>query len=123
MFATRLMVPRGLAAGGIEEPMLASYSASYALPLWYPDISIGALAYVRRIRGNLFADRMDFYSEQRKRIVRFDGAGYELLFDFHPFRFPVLLSAGWRQTATRTSSSIGYKLKTIPTELLLSFSY
>ncbi|MDR3365864.1 MAG: hypothetical protein LBO71_02720, partial [Prevotellaceae bacterium] len=123
MFATRLTLPRGFAEGGIAAPMLAGYSASYALPLWYPDISIGALAYVRRIRGNLFADRMDFYSEQRKLVVRFDGAGYELLLDFHPFRFPVLLSAGWRQTATRTTSSTGYQPATIPTELLLSFSY
>lgn len=123
MYATRLALPRGLALGGIAAPALASYAASYALPLWYPDIALGGLAYVKRVRVNLFADRMVAYSEKYNRAVSFDGAGYELVFDFHPLRFAALVSAGWRQTATRTTPASGYKPTTIPTEILLNFSY
>jgi hypothetical protein len=123
MYATRVAIPRGFALGGVAAPVLAGYSASYALPLWYPDIAVGGLAYVKRIRVNIFADRMDAYSDQHKRTTSFDGAGYELMFDFNPLRFAVLVSAGWRQTATRTTSAAGYKPTTIPIEALLSFSY
>ena len=123
MYATRVAIPRGFALGGVAAPAMASYSAGYALPLWYPDIAVGALAYVKRIRLSVFADRMDAYNEKYTRITSFDGAGYELVFDFNPLRFAVLVSAGWRQTATRTTSASGYKPVTIPAEFLLSFSY
>ncbi|MDR3189029.1 MAG: hypothetical protein LBT94_07595 [Prevotellaceae bacterium] len=124
MFITRIAIPRGFAAtNAIAAPRLTSYSASYALPVWYPDISVGALAYVKRIRVNFFGDRMALYSEAYKRVVTLDGAGYELLCDFHPLRFAVLVSAGWRQTVNRTASAFGYQPAVIPVELLLSFSY
>ncbi|MDR0711426.1 MAG: hypothetical protein LBF67_03645 [Prevotellaceae bacterium] len=123
MFATRVALPRGFVLGGVAAPVMASYSVSYALPLWYPDLSIGPLVYVKRIRANVFADRMDAGNEKHRWSTSLDGAGYELLFDFHPLRFAVLISAGWRQTLTFASSSAGYTPTTIPTEFLLNFSY
>lgn len=123
MYATRVAIPRGVALGGAAAPKLTSYSASYAMPVWYPDIALGAIAYVKRIRVNIFADRMNAYNEKYKRIISFESAGYELVLDFNPLRFAVLVSAGWRQTATRTTPASGYRPTTIPAELLLSFSY
>lgn len=36
------------------------YSLDYILPLMYPDLSIGPLAYIKRIQSNLFYDYMQF---------------------------------------------------------------
>ncbi|MDR1021960.1 MAG: hypothetical protein LBL94_01605 [Prevotellaceae bacterium] len=123
MFATRMAVPRGFELENIAASSMVSYSASYALPIYYPDISIGPLAYVKRIRANFFIDRMDAYSEKQW-AASLVGAGYEAMVDFNLLRLPVMMiSIGWRQTATRTFSRGHYSLATIPYEVLLSISY
>ncbi|MDR1342158.1 MAG: hypothetical protein LBK18_02755 [Prevotellaceae bacterium] len=122
MFATRMAIPHGFVLGNIAAPSIASYSASYALPVCYPDISVGPLAYVKRIRANFFIGRMDVYVEKQW-TASFVGAGYEAIADFHPLRLPIVVSAGWRQTATRTFSAFRYSPATIPVEFLLRFSY
>jgi hypothetical protein len=123
IFATRMAAPRGFALWSIGAPSIASYSASYALPICYPDVSVGPLAYVKRIRVNIFADRMDVYREKQAWIAGFISAGYEAVVDFNPLRLPVLVSAGWRQTATKIASGSRYSSTTIPVEFLLNFSY
>jgi hypothetical protein len=123
LFATRVALPRGFVLGGVAAPAVRSASVGYAFPLCYPDVGVGPLAYVKRIRVNLFADRMDAFGEELARVATFTGAGYEAVLDFHPLRLPVLVSAGWRQTFTCASMQPGVSLKTIPVEMLLSFSY
>ncbi|MDR2938233.1 MAG: hypothetical protein LBU92_04765 [Prevotellaceae bacterium] len=126
LYATRLAKPRGFVLGGIAAPYLLSLSTSYALPLCYPDLSLGFLAYIKRIRFNVFADYLRAYdvsnfSGKKLPIATFGSAGYEAVFDFHAFRFPVLFSAGWRHSFTLSKGSV--RPEKLPIELLLSFSY
>ena len=68
-------------------------SANYTLPLWYPDLALGSLAYFKRLRANLFYD----YSEGE--LLGFDtelrSYGVELVTDFRLIRL-VEVGAGVR---------------------------
>jgi hypothetical protein len=59
-------------------------SVNYTLPLWYPDLAIGPVAFFKRFRGNLFYD----YSEGR--LLSLDtqlrSYGIELVADFRLVR-------------------------------------
>jgi hypothetical protein len=74
--------PRGYSS----EPLESVYrlSANYTLPLWYPDLALGSLAYFKRLRANLFYD----YSEGK--ILANDvlrrSFGVELQTDFRLIR-------------------------------------
>jgi hypothetical protein len=122
LYSTRLAAPRGFAfEGGLAAPVMHSLSASYALPLCYPDFSAGGLAYLKRIRVNAFADYMAAFDGVA--LADFTGAGYEAVLDFHLLRFPVLINAGWRQTFTRSYMRNGKPPKTLPVEVLVSVSF
>jgi hypothetical protein len=54
-------------------------SFNYSLPLLYPDLSLGPIAYIKRIRGNFF------YDTTLKNVI--GGKGVELTADVHLLRF------------------------------------
>ncbi|MDR3297536.1 MAG: hypothetical protein LBS94_04810, partial [Prevotellaceae bacterium] len=141
---SRMSAPRGFATIGLIALHTADYSASYALPLWYPDIALGGFAYIKRLRVNLFWDcrtmytgepvatvngnevMADFFDKLGSPQASFRGMGYEAVVDFHAFRFPlVMLSVGWRQSFTQHALPQGnsYVPATLPWELRMSFSY
>ncbi len=68
-------------------------SANYSLPIWFPDLAIGSLAYFKRLRGNIFYD----YSEGRLlgTDTRLRSYGLELITDFRLIRL-VDVGAGIR---------------------------
>jgi hypothetical protein len=53
-FRDRIFRPRGYAFPNDEK--FYSFSLNYALPIWYPDIAIGPLLNIQRIKANLFYD-------------------------------------------------------------------
>ncbi len=53
-FGSILPYPRGLS--GLNHRKLEYFSADYALPIWYPEISIPDIVYLKRLRGSLFYD-------------------------------------------------------------------
>jgi hypothetical protein len=53
-FRNQLPLPRGQSVARYQN--FYSMSANYTLPLWYPDIAIGPLLNLQRLRANLFAD-------------------------------------------------------------------
>jgi len=73
---------RGYGSGPFES--IYRLSANYTLPLWYPDLALGSLAYFKRLRANLFYD----YSEGK--ILDNDflrrSFGVELQTDFRLIR-------------------------------------
>ena len=94
--------PRGYKDNLIAEKLF-SFSADYTLPLLYPDLAVGSLLYVKRIRGSLFYDysKGEGINDYDNRSYTagaemFSSAGSELLADFYLFRFPFEMSAGVR---------------------------
>ncbi|TCO09818.1 TolB family protein [Natronoflexus pectinivorans] len=77
---------------------------TYMLPLWNPDVSMGAFAYIKRLRLNLFYDAAIVnYSltdaqtgEITKNQRNFSSYGTELHADTHFFRFVLPFSLGYR---------------------------
>ncbi len=53
-FRNELPLPRGQSVARYQD--FYSMSVNYALPLWYPDIAIGPLLNLQRLRANLFTD-------------------------------------------------------------------
>jgi hypothetical protein len=58
--------------------------ASYALPLWYPDLSAGPLLFVRRVQAEAFGDYSMGYSAGGANKTFYRSAGVDLTADFVP---------------------------------------
>jgi hypothetical protein len=98
-FQNHLSLPRGYPQRIFLK--MNKYSADYAFPIIYPDFSLGALLYLKRIRGNLFVDYMKgiekFVSETVTSKPEYPlSQGLELYADYHIFRFIFELSSGVR---------------------------
>ena len=68
-------------------------TANYALPLFYPDWNLGALAYFKRLKVNFFYDYGRGEGGFRPPAT-YQSAGAELTTDFHLFSMPVPLDMG-----------------------------
>ncbi|MGC9470352.1 MAG: hypothetical protein ACP5D1_02290 [Bacteroidales bacterium] len=83
---------------------LESFRSDYVFPLWYPDLSIPGVLYIKRMSGGLFGDaarnryrewneEISSYVEIREPLYSFGGS---LTFDFHVLRIPWGIRAGAR---------------------------
>lgn len=100
-FRNRIEFPRGFQASSFNTYYYGSIN--YALPLLYPDLAIGPLAYIQRIKANVFAD---FGSGSRTikgsgiqlgpENIHYRSAGMEITVDFNVFRLPFPIDAGVR---------------------------
>jgi hypothetical protein len=70
--------------------------ASYALPLWYPDINIGPLLFVRRLQAEGFGDYSIGYSAGGSNKTYYRSAGIELTADLVPLSIKQTWRAGVR---------------------------
>jgi hypothetical protein len=61
---------------------LMTLSGTYSVPIWYPDLAIGQLLYIKRVAANAFYD----YGKQDNRLFRSTGA--EVVFDVNLFHWP-----------------------------------
>jgi hypothetical protein len=79
IFGTYLQFPRAYPA--YYFPRITTFSLDYALPLAHPDLALGNLLYIKRIKANLFVDlaRGEWNQVQN----HFSSFGLDLLFDFH----------------------------------------
>ena len=71
-------------------------SADYALPLAMPDLSLGRLAYIRRLRTNLFADLTLNQAGKNSGWETQKSAGADILLDWNALRFTYPLVTGIR---------------------------
>lgn len=112
-FINLMAMPRGLR--GIYGEELTRYSADYVFPLLYPDLEIGALLYLKRIRGALWTDYMvgshviihepsPHYED--KSYATF---GADLVLDLNILRIPFPLSLGGRVTYEPETGNFGFE--------------
>lgn len=76
---------------------MASAKADYAFTLYCPDLSVGSLAYIKRIRSNLFYDIIA--NQQNKSQHSWDTyqtVGADILLDCHFLRLNFPISVGMR---------------------------
>jgi hypothetical protein len=94
----RLDFPRGYPSAVSSE--LRTFSVDYAFPLAYPDLALGPVLYLKRLRADVFHDRSYGWDIQDGSGEPYSGrylsTGTELLADFHFARFILPLSAGIR---------------------------
>ncbi|HEX6227445.1 MAG TPA: hypothetical protein VFZ52_23675 [Chryseolinea sp.] len=108
IFSNKIAKPRGHSYPTDET--FASFSANYALPLWYPDIAIGPLLNIQRIKANFFYDygkgtgSTYYYKPSSTRVysiatdATYQSIGVETTFDFNVMRFLPKFELGFRTT-------------------------
>lgn len=99
LYSNQTPYPRGYK--NINSEKLFSLSADYTMPLFYPDLSIRSLFYLKRVRGSLFFDGATGWgiSDYNTHTYRegpsdFGSFGGEMLADFSLLRFPFEISLG-----------------------------
>ena len=91
-YASLVSYPRGY-YNRIDDKLL-SLEFNYKLPLLYPDISIGPVVYVKRLKANFFFDYAQ--GENNSHIKYMRSLGTELTADMHVMRFLLPLDMGAR---------------------------
>jgi len=77
---------------GIDANKLQSYQFNYQMPLFYPDMSISSLMYIKRIKTNLFYDlsvvnvKTEDLASSGSDNINYISYGLDLRFDLHIFR-------------------------------------
>ncbi len=84
--------PRGYRRQNNENILTASFN--YIMPLVYPDLRLGSLIYMKRIRTNMFFDYAEAENKSISTIYR--SYGLDLITDIHILRTIVPISIGAR---------------------------
>jgi hypothetical protein len=97
LFRNTIPFPRGINDYVSRHRRFLSASLNYAFPLWYPDIAIGPVLNVQRVRMNLFGD----VASAESAIFQYTNSQYisvggELVFDINVLRFLPQLDLGVR---------------------------
>ena len=102
-FANFVRVPRGFY--GYQNNQMYSLAADYKFPVFYPDLSIGKLAYIKRIKSSLFYDYAWLSMPTRDQNgtiypnsleMKMKSLGIELTSDLHILRFFAPIEIGFR---------------------------
>jgi hypothetical protein len=111
-FISLLSMPRGLQQT-IYGEILTRYSADYVFPILYPDLELGPLLYLKRIRGAIWTDYMtgtnvlvyepELHYEDRYYLT----CGVDLVADMNIFRISFPLSAGARVSYEPETGRVG----------------
>jgi len=72
--------PRGYT--GISMQQMFSIKSEYALPLFYPDMDIPAVAYLKRVTAHLFYDYLEGTNDENQLYI-YSSAGVEIYTDWH----------------------------------------
>jgi len=112
-FINLIAMPRGL--HGIYGEILTKYSADYVFPILYPDLEIGSLVYLKRIRGSVWTDHMPGTNviihepEPHYEDASYTTCGADLVFDMNIFRISFPLSVGGRIIYEPNTGWIGFE--------------
>ena len=89
-FSKKASFARGYTSVGLSE--FYKLSTDYQLPIWSPDLSIGPLAYIRRIRLGGFYDYLKGSFADQQRI--YESIGGSIRIEFNVFRIKYPLEIG-----------------------------
>jgi Tol biopolymer transport system component len=100
VYSTLISLPRGM-TGVPASYNMSSMKFDYALPLFYPDVRLGPVMYIKRFKARLFADYLtylfdgyrDYPDGEREHDYSF---GIDITADFHLFSLLAPFDAGVR---------------------------
>jgi len=107
-FSDEVNFPRGISSYNYSKKNLYTLKIDYITPLCYPDLSIGKLFYMKRLRANFFYDFSRFQRSYITPIVtqNLKSAGMEIIADGNFFRLlPMPVSIGFRTIYLPETSS------------------
>lgn len=116
-FSNLVRFPRGFQ--GMENNKLYTIAADYVMPLAYPDVSMGKLVYLKRIKTSLFYDfawlsmplvNADHIIIQNKTVHNLNSMGLELTSDLHILRFFAPLEVGMRSIYLPDTNNFRFEL-------------
>lgn len=108
-FRNQIPLPRGQSVGRFED--FYSMSANYTMPIWYPDLNLGPLLNVQRVRANAFFD-YGFGSSNVNQQVRsqsYVSTGVEVRFDINILRLLPQFDVGFRYSYGINPSSTRFE--------------
>lgn len=121
-FTNRIFKPRGHTY--FTEKKFTSVMLNYSLPIWYPDLSIGPILNIKRIKLNVFydygQDDIQFYFLRQSNLELFDDRtisskytsfGAELTFDINIMRALPELEIGVRYVYANSVNTLGFPAK------------
>jgi hypothetical protein len=95
VFRNRLPMPRGISVFRFQN--MYSASGNYTLPVWYPDIALGPLLNIQRVRANGFFDYgYGGYAYGRNVTQTYMSTGIEIKLDVNVMRLLPQLDIGFR---------------------------
>lgn len=113
-FRNRLFKPRGYSYP--QNSRFTTLSGNYVFPLWYPDIAIGPVLNIQRVKLNLFYDYgegegLDYYHNFENGNIysidsgaRYISTGGELTFDVNFFRTLPQFELGFRASRVEANA-------------------
>ena len=104
-FASELPFPRGY--DPVFHHVFYRGTIDYAIPLFYPDLNLGALFYCKRLKATFFGDWG--LGQDRHLHQTYSATGVELSMDFHLFSLPIELTAGVRGLYRLRDRSSGFE--------------
>ena len=91
-YSDQITLPRGYFL--LNENTISCFALNYKFPLAYPDLALGPLVYIKRVKANLFFDGGVGVTEGVSRKLQ--SAGVEISSDLHFFRFVFPMDIGFR---------------------------
>ncbi len=91
-FINQIRYPNGCFA--VNNTTMSTVQLSYALPICYPDLSVGKLLYVKRLVAVPFVGYCA--TEYQQKTSWMASVGSDLTFNLHVYRFPVPFEVGTR---------------------------
>ncbi|MFK5855216.1 MAG: hypothetical protein QM503_03720 [Bacteroidota bacterium] len=105
--------PRGYT--GINLQQMISIKSEYAIPLFYPDMDIPAVAYLKRVTAHVFYDYLTGTDDKNQSFI-YNSAGVEIYTDWHFFSLLPNIRLGVRSTYRFKYNSTNF-------EFLYGFSF
>jgi hypothetical protein len=96
IFRNRIPLPRGQSVNRFPE--YYGLSANYTLPIWYPDVAVGPVLNIQRLRANMFFDYGFGQSVAAGSSQSFSSVGIEAKLDINILRFFPQFDIGVRYT-------------------------
>jgi hypothetical protein len=108
LFRNEVPTPRGHVVSRFQR--FYSASLNYSLPLWYPDVAIGPLLNIQRLRANVFMDYALGESPLFGSRQEYASVGVEAKVDINLMRFLPQLDIGVRYSRGLNSSVSEFEL-------------
>ncbi|MFN2394882.1 MAG: hypothetical protein ABR597_04250 [Bacteroidales bacterium] len=106
-------MPRGYPSLDLQN--LSTFTADYAFPILYPDLSIRHIIYLMRLRGHVFSDfaRATWFPDPENNNLQYEYSfasyGFGIVGDMHLFRFIAPLSLGV-EVAFPENEEVNYRM-------------